>query len=471
LICNCRFECSYRIAREFAPNAKLYINDFDTTNTTKRQFLHDLVVDLQSRGIPIDGIGHQMHNNVDFPSGQAIMDTINMFYGLGIDNQITELDVSVYSNSFPNSVTDYADIPADRFLLQGYRYRTFFDAFRQLQGKISSITFWGQADDHTWLTSAARVNAPLLFDTSLKKKLAYWGIIDPLQLPGADVSTTISADSAAVQSGQSIAYNIQVKNNADNDVEPYLPTDDDLPAANVTLVGTIPGGTTFQSLTAPTDWNCTTPLPGESGQVQCTTASLAVDASAQFTLNVAVSCAIADGSALVNSATVSSTTLDPNTAPNNTASANVTVSNPPPTITLNGTDTMTVECHTSFTDPGAAAADDCDGSVSVTTSGSVDVNVPGQYVLTYTAQDTAGNVATRMRTVNVVDTMAADCRSVRLRAERDVNQNGRVYTVTLRVRDASGNTTTRTAQVTVPNGQGIGAAVDDGPHYTVIGCP
>jgi hypothetical protein len=68
--------------------------------------------------------------------------------------------------------------------------------------------------------------------------------------------------------------------------------------------------------------------------------------------------------------------------------------------------------------------------------------------------------------------IGADCRSVRLRAERDSNRNGRVYAVTLRVRDASGNTTTKIARVTVPRGQGIGAAVDDGPRYTVTGgCP
>ena len=63
---------AFRVAREFAPNARLYINDFDTTNPTKRQFLRNLIVNLQSRGIPIDGIGHQMHNNVDFPSDSRL---------------------------------------------------------------------------------------------------------------------------------------------------------------------------------------------------------------------------------------------------------------------------------------------------------------------------------------------------------------------------------------------------------------
>ena len=38
--------------------------------------------------------------------------------------------------------------------MQGYRYRDFFQAFKQLTGKLTVVTFWGQADDHTWLASS-----------------------------------------------------------------------------------------------------------------------------------------------------------------------------------------------------------------------------------------------------------------------------------------------------------------------------
>jgi endo-1,4-beta-xylanase len=176
---------AFHVAREVAPSARLYVNDFDTTNVTKRAFLLNLVADLKARGVPVDGIGHQMHNNVDFPSAEAILATINLFAGLGIDNEVTELDVSIYSNSFPGPVAVYEDIPADRFLRQAFRYRDFFQAFRYLADKIGSVTFWGQADDHTWLTTGGRVNAPLLFDTSLLHKLAYAAIVDPSALPGA----------------------------------------------------------------------------------------------------------------------------------------------------------------------------------------------------------------------------------------------------------------------------------------------
>ena len=74
-------------------------------------------------------------------------------------------------------------------------------------------------------------------------------------------------------------------------------------------------------------------------------------------------------------------------------------------------------------------------------------------------------------TVNDI-VIAADCKSVQLRAERDGNLDGRVYTITFRVTDSVGHTATATAQVTVPINQNGGPAVNSGPHNLVNGtCP
>ena len=69
--------------------------------------------------------------------------------------------------------------------------------------------------------------------------------------------------------------------------------------------------------------------------------------------------------------------------------------------------------------------------------------------------------------------IAANCKSVQLRRERDADLNGRVYTITFRVRDSQGNETTATATVSVPIDQGNGAAINGpGPGYTVTSaCP
>ncbi len=78
----------------------------------------------------------------------------------------------------------------------------------------------------------------------------------------------------------------------------------------------------------------------------------------------------------------------------------------PPVITINGTTPLNHEAKTPYTDLGADAFDAIDGAVSVSTSGTVNDQVKGQYTITYAATDAAGNQATATRTVNVVDTTA-----------------------------------------------------------------
>lgn len=69
--------------------------------------------------------------------------------------------------------------------------------------------------------------------------------------------------------------------------------------------------------------------------------------------------------------------------------------------------------------------------------------------------------------------IAANCKSVQLRRERDGGLNGRVYRITFKVTDSFGNTATATVKVSVPINNG-GSAVDNGPAagYTVnSSCP
>ncbi len=73
-----------------------------------------------------------------------------------------------------------------------------------------------------------------------------------------------------------------------------------------------------------------------------------------------------------------------------------------PVITLQGEAEVTVYQGEDFTDEGATAVDDVDGDVSVTIDGTVDTDTVGIYVITYSATDTAGNIASEIRTVNVI---------------------------------------------------------------------
>ncbi|MCW8127276.1 PHB depolymerase family esterase [Microbulbifer halophilus] len=79
-----------------------------------------------------------------------------------------------------------------------------------------------------------------------------------------------------------------------------------------------------------------------------------------------------------------------------------------PTIALNGDNPITLNLNETFTDPGASATDPEDGSLAVTANCDVDTSVAGEYYCTYTAEDSAGNVASATRTVIVIDPNASD---------------------------------------------------------------
>jgi len=79
----------------------------------------------------------------------------------------------------------------------------------------------------------------------------------------------------------------------------------------------------------------------------------------------------------------------------------------PPTVTLNGSASMTISLNTTTSDPGAMAMDDEDGDISssITSDWStvVNINLKGNYTVTYSVSDAAGNSGTATRTVTVVN--------------------------------------------------------------------
>ncbi|MGW0807394.1 endo-1,4-beta-xylanase [Nonomuraea sp. NPDC002799] len=171
---------AFRVAHEADPAAKLFINDYNTEFPRKREALYALVKRLKDEGVPIDGVGHQLHLNIEQPPASDVEDTIERFATLGVDQQVTELDVSVYTDF----VSSYDTIPPELLAEQGHRYKELFDVFRRQAAHLSSVTVWGESDDVSWLRTwpIPRLNAPLLFDDDLQAKPAYWGVVDPSKL-------------------------------------------------------------------------------------------------------------------------------------------------------------------------------------------------------------------------------------------------------------------------------------------------
>src|SRR5437764_3210722 len=320
---------------------KLCYNDFNTTISAKRTFIYNWVKGAISRGVPIDCVGHQFHNTINFPiddqgsaaSKQNVIDTINLFStltsttGAPIVNEVTEFDMSLYrfGQCSQRFYTDYDDLLAGDqtdLINEGYRYRDYFQIFKNLKDKIDSVTLWGLGDDDSWLNPSSNTagcagvtaaDAPLPFDSYLQHKYAYTGIVNPLALPGANLVTTVTASSGTVSSGRPESFVITVANQGPDD------------AADLTFTGTVPANTLFVSFAAPAGWACTVPAYHAPGEIMCTADALADGATAQFTLTVKTTCPTPSGSVFTDSATVTSTTLNPNPTSQNTGTVNFVV--------------------------------------------------------------------------------------------------------------------------------------------------
>jgi endo-1,4-beta-xylanase len=214
-----------QVARQYAPaGTKLFINDYSTTDPNRLACLVRVVRDLQSRGIPLDAVGHEMHIAINYPTPDAFEDAVETVARLGVDQPVTEFDVSVYNagDNTSNYGANGGTVPLSIIAEQGYLYEQYFHVFRRLRHHLSGVTLWGMADDDTWLDSFPinRLNLPLPFDSQSQAKPAYWGIVDPTQLPGHGLTFSITSKTGpqnarvwtvtANNPGPGTAYTVQI---------------------------------------------------------------------------------------------------------------------------------------------------------------------------------------------------------------------------------------------------------------------
>src|SRR3954469_17321716 len=132
-----------RKAFEFAhaadPKAVLFYNDYNTENPKKREKIYQMVKRLKESGVPINAVGLQGHWSVNNPSREELEKSINMFSSLGLQVQVTELDVSVYAGrqggqliQGQNELT--AAFTPEMEQQQREKYKMVFDVFRENKG-------------------------------------------------------------------------------------------------------------------------------------------------------------------------------------------------------------------------------------------------------------------------------------------------------------------------------------------------
>lgn len=156
---------AFEYARKYAPKGcKLFYNDYNEYSPNKQAYIiSDILTPLIEKDL-IDGMGMQSHISMSYPTIDLYKNAIQQYADLGLEIQITELDVSQKSNTY-----------ADQLEL-AQRYQDVFKMYKELKDagtNISAVVLWGITDSTSWIGGY-----PLLFDKDYQAKPSYYAVID-----------------------------------------------------------------------------------------------------------------------------------------------------------------------------------------------------------------------------------------------------------------------------------------------------
>jgi endo-1,4-beta-xylanase len=165
----------FQYAHEADPDALLFYNDYGHEyGPTKRTAILNLVNSLKTRGVPINGIGMQMHTRYNMTESNWTT-AINTAAQTGLKVHLSELDISM--NPDNNLSLTFTAALAET---QAQKYLYIVKAYNAIpKAQQFGITNWNVSDADTWITgNYNRPDWPLPFDASYNRKAAYQGILD-----------------------------------------------------------------------------------------------------------------------------------------------------------------------------------------------------------------------------------------------------------------------------------------------------
>ncbi|MFN4364905.1 endo-1,4-beta-xylanase [Chryseobacterium hispalense] len=177
---------AFQYAQEADPNAELYYNDYNEWFPEKVKTVINIVKNMKSRGIRVDGVGMQTHVGLDTPKLAEYEKAIVDYASAGVKVNVTEMEISALPSPWGTSanVSDTVEYqakmnPYTKGLPQNVqkewesRYLDFFRLFIKHQDKIRRVTMWGVTDNQSWKNDfpiKGRTDYPLLFDRNFKAK-------------------------------------------------------------------------------------------------------------------------------------------------------------------------------------------------------------------------------------------------------------------------------------------------------------
>jgi endo-1,4-beta-xylanase len=161
---------AFDAARSADPDALLFINEtLVAAPGPKLDALYELVADLISEGVPIDGVGIQGHIQLLpglVPTREELEEALARLASLGVVVELTEVDVTQREGDTRSQEDIYRDVISACLAVTA----------------CTGMTVWGVSDAYTWVEDIIGVPdpRPLLFDEQFEPKPAYQAVLEVL---------------------------------------------------------------------------------------------------------------------------------------------------------------------------------------------------------------------------------------------------------------------------------------------------
>src|SRR5262249_49288922 len=177
---------AFEFAHEADPEARLYYNDYSIEGlNAKSNGVFDLVSSLESQGVPIDGVGWQMHQVNGFRIQPAHQANARRLADLRLEISITEMDVRINLPTSPEELQQQADA-----------YRDAIN-FYLSEPNCKALLTWGFTDKYSWVPGFfPGWGDALIYDMNYQPKPAYSALKGALE-QGVDVSPKITGARAS----------------------------------------------------------------------------------------------------------------------------------------------------------------------------------------------------------------------------------------------------------------------------------
>ncbi len=190
---------AFRWAHAADPDALLFYNDYnieDADNNPKADAMYSLVQGMLQRGVPINGVGLQLHITTDpiDVTTTGLAANIARLNALGLLVHFTELDVRIPVDVSGNASS--SDLAA-----QAQRYQDIVAVCMQFPG-CTAVQTWGFTDKYSWIPSTfPGYGAALPFDVNYQPKPAYASILQALSATPPSLSAAAIVNGASYQGG------------------------------------------------------------------------------------------------------------------------------------------------------------------------------------------------------------------------------------------------------------------------------